>query len=222
MRQWVKKVIKNNSRLMSEHDMSMSALDVAIDTVSGNQIEGDYLEFGVYKGESLARAYHRFNKVENSTARKFWAFDSFEGLPKSSEAFKPKHYKTGAYSASEKTFLSHISKLGVDKQSVITVPGFYSKSLTDSLKLDKNLSAAALVYIDVDLYESVVPVFEFITDIIRTGTVIVIDDWFRHLGVPQAGIQKACYEWLEKNPHIELIELHKWRRVAFIVNINEK
>ena len=209
---------KINNATISEKDLSMSALDIAIDTVVGNGIEGEYLEFGVYKGDSFARAYTRFKKVGDTMPRRFIAFDSFEGLPESNEPHKPKHYSKGAYSASEKEFTEYIKKKGVDLQDVISIKGFYDDSLTPATKKKHSIEKAAIVYIDADLYESAVPIFDFLTDILDTGSILVIDDWFRHQGVPTAGIQKACNEWLERNPNIRLVLLHQWRRVAFIVH----
>ena len=41
---------------------------------------GDYLEFGVYNGSSLACAFRAFNEVGAPKVRLF-GFDSFQGLP---------------------------------------------------------------------------------------------------------------------------------------------
>lgn len=209
--------------ILTNKDLNMSALDIAIDVATGNNISGDYLEFGVYRGESFARAFKRFDANNSLEQRRFIAFDSFEGLPDSEESFKPKHFIEGAYMASLEEFKKNIIKEGVDISQVMCVQGFYDKSLIPETKKIHKIKKAAVVYIDVDLYQSAVPVFDFLTDIVETGSVIVIDDWFRHLGVPTAGIQKACNEWLEKNKNIELVLLHQYRRVSFIVHKkNEK
>lgn len=61
--------------------LNMSALEIAIDIVAGNQIEGDYLEFGVYEGYSFSRVYHQLNEKRKfynvTTPIRFIAFDSF-------------------------------------------------------------------------------------------------------------------------------------------------
>ena len=78
-----------------------------------------------------------------------------------------------------------------------------------------------MIMIDCDLYESTVPVLEFITDLVQQGTIIVFHDWFRFKGDPNCGEQKACREWLDQHPEIELIEF--WREapqaVSFVVNM---
>jgi hypothetical protein len=38
------------------------------------------------------------------------------------------------------------------------------------------------------------------------GTIIIFHDWFRFKGDPRRGEQRACAEWLARNPQFELIE----------------
>ena len=104
--------------------------------------------------------------------------------------------------------------------SVVTLPGFYDKSLTAETKRRLGLERAAIVNIDCDLYESAITVLDWITDLLVQGTVLVFDDWFHYQGRTDCGEQKACREWCARNPHIELIEY--WREppqpMSFIVN----
>jgi O-methyltransferase len=200
-----------------------------------NDVEGDYLEFGVYRGESFATAYraNRFergrraaflvetgeSRQQSQTPMRFFAFDSFSGLPEGPAA-RQQDYSPGAYACSQDKFTRNIAKLGVNLKDVVAVPGFYDKSLTPETKQQYKLQRAATVMIDCDLYESTVPVLEFLTDIVVQGTIIIFHDWFRFQGSPKCGEQRACREWLERNPQFELVEF--WREgpqtVAFLVN----
>jgi O-methyltransferase len=204
--------------------------------VTWNQIEGDYLEFGVFQGESLIEAYraldgsrrehaaYGFNSPEyerwQASPPRFFAFDSFEGLP-AGTAERQVDYAQGAYSCSEAQFRANVARDGVDPSRVITVPGFYDQSLTPDVKRRLKLERAALVMIDCDLYESTVPVLNFLTDLVGQGTILIFHDWFRFKGRPDCGEQRACREWLARNPHLELIEY--WREgpqaVGFLVNL---
>lgn len=204
--------------------------------VTWNQIEGDYLEFGVAGGESFVaaaraliagRAMHAelgfdspdYERWKDSPPR-FFAFDSFQGLP-SGECDRHVDYESGAYAASEAAFRANVARGGLPMDRLVAVPGLYQDTLTAATKSDLGLTAAAMVMVDCDLYESTVPVLDFITDLVVQGTIVVFHDWFRFRGRPDHGEQRACREWLARNPHLELIEF--WREapqaVSFLVNL---
>ena len=193
----------------------MSCIDIAIEVTEGNQIDGAYLEFGAYKGDSIVYANKVYQDKGFSAAR-FIAFDSFGGLPESDEEYKPDQYSEGQYCATLGEFNKNTKGIWGD-----AVPGFFKGTLNDRTKKKYNINKVRIAYIDCDLYESAKDVFNFLTDIVQDGSVIVIDDWFRHRGTPNYGIQKACNEWLRLNPQIELIHLHCYKRIAFIVHIKD-
>lgn len=202
--------------------LSMSALDVAIDVVTGNQVEGDYLEFGVYKGASMSRAYKKFKSNKHYYSyfenMKFYAFDSFEGLPESEEENLPIQYSKGAYMAPLDEFISNLKKKKVDINKVVPVEGWFS-NLNDDTKAKFNMSKAAVIYCDADLYESTIDALTFCTSLIQDGTIIVLDDYYRHNGSPNLGIRRAFNEFMSTNPNFISTQLHNFRRVAFIINL---
>ena len=61
------------------------ALNKALEFIFKSEIDGDYLEFGVFQGVSLARAIRANQNWKKRTGRnhiqRFIGFDSFEGLP---------------------------------------------------------------------------------------------------------------------------------------------
>ncbi|MFO1207026.1 MAG: TylF/MycF/NovP-related O-methyltransferase [Burkholderiales bacterium] len=211
-------------------------IHTAASFIAWNQVDGDYLEFGVFRGESFSAAFkaiERNRRVVGSAvprtpaferwfarSPRYFAFDSFAGLPEG-HAARHADYAAGAYACPEPQFLSNIAADGVDLSRVTTVAGMYDQSLVPELKPRIGLTQAAMVFIDCDLYESTVPVLEFITDLLGQGTIIVFHDWFRFKGSPMHGEQRACAEWLRRNPQLELIEY--WREgpqaVSFLVNM---
>jgi O-methyltransferase len=204
--------------------------------VAWNQIEGDYLEFGVYRGESFAAAYHALDGSRREHARsgfdsseyrewlvnppRLFAFDSFLGLPEGSGE-RHVDYAAGAYRCTEREFRARIEGSGVDPERVVAVPGFYQQTLNQATKEKHGMRKVAMAMIDCDLYESTVPVLDFLTDLVGQGTILIFHDWFRFKGRTDCGEQRACREWLDRNPDLELIEY--WREgpqaVSFLVNL---
>lgn len=184
--------------------------------IAVNKIEGDYLEFGVWKGSSFMQFYNFAKKHKKLRKMRFYAFDSFEGLPESEESdlkmgsMSIHNWHKGKYSSEGvKGFRRSVKKGGVDLKRVSCIPGWYSDTLNDETKKKLPIKKAAVIYIDCDLYESTVPVLNFITDYITEGTVILFDDWYNYKGNPEKGEQKAFYEWLKKNPSIKAVEFQK-------------
>lgn len=202
-----------------------------------NQIEGDYFEFGVYRGDSFYQNYKwlhlhfrdfqeiskdhevEINYDKNFLKKKrFFAFDSFEGLPFSQFQYTPIHFTQGIYKASKDEFLANLKNHEVDLSVVVSVPGWFEDKLNQDTKESLSIKRAALIFIDCDLKESVIQVLDFITDIIHDGTVIVLDDYFRYKGHPQKGVQAAFNEWRNNHPFIHTAELTRCgaNRVAFV------
>jgi hypothetical protein len=204
--------------------------------IAWNQVEGDYLEFGVYTGTSFAEAFRSVERQRRIVAKqvarspaleqwlaakpRFFAFDSFAGLP-DGEADRQADYGVGTYACLESQFRANIAAKGVDLTRVVTVPGMYDQSLVPAVKERHQLRRAALINIDCSLYKSAVSAFDFITDLVGQGTIIIVHGWFRFKGDPRRGQQRACAEWLARNPQFELIEY--WREgpqaVSFLVNM---
>ena len=204
-----------------------------------NQIPGDYMEFGAYQGDSLAKMYQylsfQWRTFQEHAAifdhpidRSYWdkirflAFDSFAGLPPSSSPDTPIHFsKGGIYAASVDRFQSNILAMGVDPSKVITISGWFNQILRNELAQQHSIRAACVIFIDCDLYESATPVFTFITPIVHDGTVIIIDDFFRYRGHPQRGVRRAFNEWRQGCPHIGLSKLGQCsaNRLAFVCHL---
>ena len=189
------------------------ALEQAMEYVKTCKIAGDYLEFGVYQGRTFSAAC--FLARERRLDMQLWAFDSFEGLPSDEGEFAK-----GAYKYGREDFLRNVKKCVSDLSDVHTVPGWFSESLKPGNPALNGLAKIAVAWIDCDLYESTVPVLEFLTTRIQDGTLLFFDDWFNFKGRPDFGEQKACNEWLAKNPGIKLMPYSRfgWHGQSFIAH----
>lgn len=225
----------------NEMERQLSACDSlfrdAANFVVFNQIPGDYYEFGVYQGNALLRVNHwmktHWNEFKQTivgkdieagkkdnfvTQKRFFVFDSFEGLPGSEEASTPVHFYEGAYSASEVEFWKNVDSSSDRPQTLHAIKGWYDDTLTDETKKQHEMDKAAMIFIDCDLWESCVVVMPFITSLIQQGTVIIVDDYFRYRGSKSKGVRKAFEDWAALDNGIEVEELGRCsaNRVAFL------
>ncbi|RMF96763.1 MAG: hypothetical protein D6734_03280 [Candidatus Schekmanbacteria bacterium] len=240
---WLKRILypfrkKLGEFVINEKDTIFSK---AGSFIAGNKIEGDYLEFGVYSGQSFSLAYNLirnsflesftpsiWNSEEDCEERKklwnkmkFIAFDSFEGLPTPKGIDKlSADFKEGKYSNTKENFLKNIKASGVPLDKVKVVEGWFEDTLTDETREKENIKSASIVHIDSDLYESAVLVLKFIKPLLRDGTIIIFDDWFTFRGNPALGEQRAFFEWLKENQDWTATQYQKegvWRN-SFIMN----
>ncbi len=196
-------------------------LKTAMEYVAFSQLEGDYLEFGVYEGGTFVTAFH-FAQRNKLDAMKFYAFDSFAGLPeiRGMDAEGVRQFQQGEYACDVDRFKRVVSRKGVDLGKVEVVPGWYDEVLNEETKRELPLKAASIVCIDCNLYESTVPVLNFVTDYLQDGTILIFDDWFCFRGHPDRGQRKAFTEWLDKTPSITATEFHRfgWNGNSFIIH----
>lgn len=169
--------------------------------VKRHSIEGDYCEFGVYTGRSFVQAYQAIH--QDVPGLKYFAFDSFEGLPApGKEDLVYPQFSEGSFAATQPEFVGNLKKHNLNMASVEIVPGWFSDVLTPSLAKEIGLSRVAVAFIDSDLYISTGPVLDFLTDLLADGSLIVFDDWHAFRGHPDLGPQKAFREWKTKNPYL--------------------
>ena len=193
----------------------------ALQFVSMNRVPGDYLEFGVFEGANFVPAYHLAQTLGLHSMR-FHAFDSFDGLPAidgvDADGFR--HFHEGEFRSSIDTFKHNVASKGVDNAKLTVTAGWFDRVLNEQTRQSLAIDKAAVVFIDCDLYESTVPILEFITEYVQEGTVIIFDDWFCFRGNPDRGEQRAFREWLEKHPHIKATELFRfgWQHNSFVLH----
>lgn len=209
----------NNEFLYTERE---KILLFATEFIKYSELKGDYLEFGVWEGKTLAAAYH-FSKNYGFDTVNFYAFDGFKGLPEIKGIDKSgfKNFHEGQYSCNKKQFEKNLIKYGVDSSKVFTIEGWFEDILNNETKKKLLLKYASIIWIDCDLYESTVPVLNFIESYIQDGTVLIFDDWFCYRSDPKRGEQRAFNEWMEKNPHITAIPFRQfsWHGNSFILRI---
>ena len=184
-------------------------------------IPGDYLEFGVYAGDSFTAAYH-FAAANHLATMRFYAFDSFEGMPATMEHDRgaSREHREGGYACDRERFGQILLANGVDPRRVEILEGWYDDILTADLKDKLPIDVAAVISADCCLYQSTRCVLDFVDGYVQDGTIIIFGDWFSFKGSPDRGQRRAFSEWLAARPDVTATEFHKfgWHGTSFILH----
>lgn len=121
----------------------------------------DYLEFGVYEGNSL-KWWSRYNQHPNS---RFVGFDSFDGLPEDANAF----WHRGQFSTGKKT-------PRIPDQRVTFEVGWFHDTLPKFLKVFDRRSRL-FIHLDADLYSSTFFALSQIGPLLQRGDLLVFDEF---------------------------------------------
>lgn len=166
-------------------------------------IHGYYFEFGSHEANTMRMAWDTFRHLFDWT---FVAFDSFEGLPEITAIDEQEIWRKGKLKTGEEQFMDICRRHGIPEERLMTVKGFYDQTLNADTKRRLQSRRAAVVYVDCDLYESTVPVLEFIKDFLQRGTVVVFDDWNCFWADPDKGERRAWREFRERYPELRFEE----------------
>ena len=195
-------------RLLSYYKNRWDVIDKLADYLVGAEIGGDYLEFGVFEGRTFGYAYKIMAPLFSDM--RFVAFDSFQGLPEPSGIDADRAYSSsftkGQFQCDKDRFLQNLMKDNplIDLSRVLTVEGWFNESLSEDNSALSEVKTVSAAWIDCDLYESTIPILDFLTTRLIVGSVILFDDWRCFRNLENYGEQRACQEWLIRNPQIKL------------------
>ncbi len=151
--------------------------------IKQDNIPGEYFEFGVFKGKSLYHSWRCAKKL-NLNDINFYGLDSFEGFPVENHNLYTNENFYTSYKKVEKTFKR--------QKNIQLIKGFFDTTLnSNEIQKIKKISFA---FIDCDIYESAVPIFNFLKERISIGGFVMIDD-FSSIDKNNNSIHKA---WLEQ------------------------
>ena len=120
----------------------------------------DYLEFGVFKGESIRKVA----ELNPNPACRFYGFDSFEGLPTDwNEEKKKGYFDVGGQMPN------------IDDARVKFVKGWFDLTLPPFLQTYQ-AQDQLWIHIDADLYGSTMCALTYLNRHIRPGTIVVFDE----------------------------------------------
>jgi O-methyltransferase len=121
----------------------------------------DYIEFGVWKGETL----RRWTGINRHPDSRFFGFDSFVGLPETWDGVRG----AGAFDVGGQL-------PDIDDPRVTFVKGWFQDTLGDFLRTFEARSRL-VIHHDSDLYSSVMYCLTMMNDVMVPGTILIFDEF---------------------------------------------
>jgi len=164
--------------------------------------QGDYLEFGVFYGSSLACMHEARRRLGLSSVRLF-GFDSFEGFPDSADKEPGSTWFPGQCRSSLELASEYLRKHGVSDESATLVKGWFSDTLTPATRERLGIERASVLMIDCDLYSAARDALRFSAPLIGRAAIVYFDDWnAAGIGDLGEGERRAFEEFLAENPDL--------------------
>lgn len=154
--------------------VQLNALQSMMYDVIMNNVPGDFIEAGVYKG-GAAMFMRAFLKSNNITDRTVWAADSFEGIPvskKFSDIGDPVDEWTDRWVAPYDEVINNFRRYDLLDDQVKFLRGYFEDTLPDA-----PIGKLALARLDGDSYESTMDALEGIYPRMSEGGYVIVQDW---------------------------------------------
>jgi O-methyltransferase len=155
----------------------LTSLQHCVETVLADDIPGDLIECGVWRGGAciLMRAVLA---AHGDKTRRVWVADSFQGLPRPDA----KNYKAdkglnasvfaGILCVSETEVRANFERYGLLDDQVRFLPGWFKDTLPDAA-----IDRIAVLRLDGDLYESTIQALDALYPRLSPGGFCIIDDY---------------------------------------------
>ena len=210
-----KNVFEQYYKICNKESLNVSkerfvSLYQSINYIYKNNIEGDFVECGVFMGGSammMSYAMKEYDK-NNIHNKKLWLYDTYEGMAnpsiydenilnqKALTELKNKSKKENkkdiwAYSSLEYV-KENIKKTNIKLDDVLFIKGLVEETLTSDKP--KKIS---LIRLDTDFYQSTKKELEELYPLLEVGGIIIIDDYGHW-----KGCKKAVDEYFEDKKNI--------------------
>jgi hypothetical protein len=203
--------------LYSSKETQMNSYNLGKYVVENN-IEGDIIECGVASAGNFASMILGAISFDGGRNRKFWGFDSFEGIQLAGSKdtqqagigaithdtnvpYESLLVSSGITSHSQQNVISNLQTWGLwDNLNIELVQGWVQNTIEPNIdKIDK----ISILRLDMDIYHPTKYTLDLLWDKISLGGVVIIDDWALD------GVRIACEEFFEEkgiSPEIHTVE----------------
>tara|TARA_Y100000768_G_C23970145_1_gene680087 strand:+ start:1239 stop:1997 length:759 start_codon:yes stop_codon:yes gene_type:complete len=188
--------------------MRMWALTSSINYILNRNIQGDFVECGVWKGGNLI-LYSLLNQKKNLN-RKIYGYDTFEGMPLPGKydfkfdgrsAVDLYHQRTKSKNGWCKSTLDEVEE-NIFKECPDNKINLIKGKVEETLLIEKNIpQKISILRLDTDFYESTKIELEVLFPRLETGGVLIIDDYGNYKGA-----RKAVDEYFKTKPFLIYVD----------------
>jgi O-methyltransferase len=156
-------------RLWSLHDL--------LHSVAREEVAGNYVETGVWRGGASIFAAAAISILQESTERRVFLCDSFQGWPEGSSKLHPGDVGWNGIkyaSVPDRTVARNFNQMGLLSENIVFAKGFFNATMP---VLARVVDRVAVLRLDGDMYSSTVDVLYHLYDKVSVGGFVIIDDW---------------------------------------------
>lgn len=184
----------------------MRAMKMAFHFVNYEGVDGDYVEFGVFEGASFITAYecHTATNGPLGMRRRFFGFDSFEGLRFDEGEASHARLEPGRFATDRPTVEARVRRVLGDRVEWALVAGFIDETLTAEAVANRGIDRIAVAMFDLDLGEPTKLALDFVVPRLQPGSVLMFDEFFMFKGDPTLGEAGALATFQASHPAFQL------------------
>ena len=162
--------------LLSETDLDN--IQFCLEEVHKNNINGDFVETGVWKGGACIYAYQVLKQLNSN--KKVFVADSFEGLPKPNAEKYPvdkndPHWTINWLKIDLETVKNNFRIFSELDDSVVFLKGWFKDTMPTA-----PINKISVLRLDGDMYESTIDVLNYLYPKLSIGGYCIIDDFGPH------------------------------------------
>lgn len=151
-------------------------LQECIESVIANNVPGDLIETGVWRGGAVIFSRAVFD-AWGAHDRVVWAADSFQGLPRPNAELYPadkgdRHYKHTQLCTSLDEVKANFAKYGLSQVGVRYLVGWFKDTLPNA-----SIERLAVLRLDGDMYESTMDALRSLYPKLSVGGYVIVEDY---------------------------------------------
>jgi O-methyltransferase len=191
-------------------------------SLNPDQPIGDYLEFGVCYGSSMACMHDALVAMDEKNTQ-LYGFDSFEGMPKAAGQEDNGNWTPGQLRSPLHFTRELLTRRGIDWTRTHLVKGWFDETLIPDTAKRFGIERVGIVMIDCVIYSSTRAALAFCAPLIKDHAIIIFDDWNAYdLADQNMGERRAFEEFMAGHPEFAGTELPSYHRLATVFLISRR